>query len=251
MKNTLVLFMRLMKHIIRSPETIVTAMVQPICLMLLFVYVFGGAIKASLPLEVNYVTFQLPGILLMTIAYNTAYTAVRMFGDREKGIFSRFNSMPMSRSSALWAQVLSSVVSSIFTLVVVFAVAYIIGFRTEATFYEWLVIAGILIALTFALTWVAIIPGLVAKTSDGAFFFAFPLIFLPMLSSAFAPTETMPSALRFFAENQPMTPMVEAIRSLFYSESIGNDLWITFAWCLGTMTVAWLIAMRVYRRKLL
>jgi len=248
-KNTLILFLRLMKHIQRSPETIMSAMVQPILIMLLFVYVFGGAIKASLPDGVNYVNFQLPGILVMAIAYNTSYTALRMFSDKGKGIFNRLNSMPINRSSTLWAHVFASIVSSLLSLAMVFAAAFIIGFRSNANILEWLAVAGILATLSLALTWVAVIPGLIAKTTDGASFLAFPLVFLPLFSSAFAPTETMPAALRIFAENQPLTPIVETVRSLINCEPTGNDIWIALAWCVGIMVVAWIFAMRVYKRQ--
>ena len=249
MKNTFILFMRLMKHILRSPETIVSAMVQPTLIMLLFVYVFGGAIKASLPAGVNYVSFQLPGILVMAIAYNTSYTALRMFSDKGKGIFNRLNSMPVNRSSALWAHVLASIVSSLFTLAIVFVVALMMGFRSGATILEWLAVVGILATLSLALTWVAVIPGLVARTTDGASFLAFPLVFLPLFSSAFAPTETMPKALRLFAENQPVTPIVETVRAYLTCEPIGSDIWIALAWCFGIMIVAWFFAMRAYKRR--
>ena len=249
MKNTLILFRRLVKHISRSPETIFSAMVQPIAIMLLFVYVFGGAIKASLPDGVNYVNFQLPGILVMAVAYNTSYTALRMFSDKGKGIFNRFASMPIHRSSALWAHVLASIVSSLFELVIVFAVALMIGFRSGASFLEWLATAGILAMLSLTLTWVAVVPGLVAKTTDGASFLVFPLVFLPLFSSAFAPTETMPKALRIFAENQPVTPMVETIRAFIHCEPVGNDIWIALAWCVGIMIAAWFFAMRAYKRQ--
>ena len=251
MKNTFTLYRRLMTHITRSPETIVSAMVQPILIMLLFVYVFGGAIKASLPEGVNYVNFQLPGILIMAVAYNTSYTALRMFGDRQKGIFNRFNSMPISRSSSLWAHVLASVTSCLFTLALTFVSALIIGFRSGANIIEWLAVVGILTLLILALTWVAVIPGLVAKTNEGASFLAFPLVFLPLFSSAFAPTETMPKLLRLFAENQPMTSIVETIRALLNCEPIGNDIWIALAWCVGIMAVAWVFAMRAYKRHIL
>jgi len=250
MKNTFILFVRLMKHILRSPETILSAMVQPTLIMLLFVYVFGGAIKASLPDGVNYVNFQLPGILVMAIAYNTSYTALRMFSDKGKGIFNRFNSMPINRSSALWAHVFSSIVSSLLSLAMVFAVALIIGFRSGANILEWLAVVGILVTLSLALTWVAVIPGLVAKTTDGASFLVFPLVFLPLFSSSFAPTETMPKALRIFAENQPVTPIVETIRALINCEPVGNDIWIALAWCVGIMIVAWFFAMRAYKRRI-
>jgi ABC-2 type transport system permease protein len=180
-----------MKHILRSPDTIMQAMIQPILIMLLFVYVFGGAIKASLPDGVNYVNFQLPGILIMAIGYNTTTTALRMFNDKQKGIFNRFNAMPISRSSSLWAHVLASVASSLFTLAITFVAALVMGFRSGANILEWLAAVGILTLFTLALTWVAIIPGLIAKTVEGASFLAFPVIFLPLFSSAFAPTETI------------------------------------------------------------
>lgn len=250
MKNIYVLFTRLIKHILRSPETIISAMLQPVAIMLLFVYVFGGAIKASLPDRVNYINFQLPGILVMTIAYNTSYTALRMYSDKEKGMMNRLNSMPIKRSSVLWPHVLASIVSSAFSVAVVFAVALVIGFRPSASLLEWLAVAGILMVLSFTLTWVAVIPGLVAKTTDGATFLIYPLVFLPFLSSAFAPTETMPEALRIFAENQPVTPIVETVRSLFESQPVGTGIWIALAWCVGIMIVAVLIAMRVYKRQI-
>ena len=250
MKNTFILFGRLVKHIQRSPETISVAMVQPVALMLLFIYVLGGAIKASLPDGMNYVNFQLPGILVMAIGYNTSYTALRMFNDKRKGIFNRFYSMPISRSSALWAHVLASLASSIFSIAAVFAVAPIVGLRPSANFFDWLAIAGILALFSLTLTWVAVIPGLIAKTPDGANFFAFPVIFLALFSSAFAPTETMPKGVRIFAENQPVTPIVETVRALINSEPVGNDIWVALAWCFGVMIVAWILAMRVYRRRI-
>ncbi|MCL2709153.1 MAG: ABC transporter permease [Defluviitaleaceae bacterium] len=250
MKNTFTLFARLNKHILRSPETIVSAMVQPTLIMLLFVFVFGGAIKASLPSDVNYVNFQLPGILVMAIAYNTSYTSLRLFSDKGKGIFNRLNSMPINRSSALWAHVMASVVSSAFSLAIAFGFALAIGFRSSASLREWLAVAGILGALTLALTWVAVIPGLAAKTTDGAAFLTFPLVFLPLFSSAFAPTETMPNALRIFAEKQPVTPIVETIRALVNCEPVGNEIWVAVLWCVGIMAAAWFFAMKAYKRTL-
>jgi ABC-2 type transport system permease protein len=247
--KTFVLFGRLMKHILRSSDTIITVAITPIGIMLMFVYVFGGAIKASLPDGVNYVNYQLPGILLMAIASGIAYTAFRMFGDKQRGIFSRFNSMPISRSSALWAHVLVSLVSNLLTVAIIFLVALLMGFRSGAGILEWLSVAGILALVTLALTWVAVIPGLTAKSAEGASVFSYPLIFLPMFSSAFAPTETMPAAVRWFAENQPVTSIVETVRALLSSEPVGNDIWIALAWCVGIMLVAWFFAMRAYKKR--
>lgn len=248
--NTAVLFGRLMKHILRSPDTIITVALTPIAMMLMFVYVFGGAVKTSLGDSVNYVNYQLPGILLMAIASGIAYTAFRLFTDMQKGLFSRFNSMPISRSSVLWAHVLTSLISNMLTVVIIFLVALLMGFRSDAGILSWLAVTGILTLYTLALTWVAVIPGLTAKTMEGASSFSYPLLFLPFLSSAFVPTETMPAALRAFAENQPVTSIVESVRSLLNSEPAGNDIWVALAWCVGIIVVAWCFAMRAYKRKI-
>lgn len=247
--KTFVLFGRLMKHILRSPDTIITVAITPIGIMLMFVYVFGGAIKASLPDGVNYVNYQLPGILLMAIASGISYTAFRMFGDKQNGIFARFNSMPISRSSALWAHVLVSLVSNMLTVAIILLVALLMGFRSDAGILEWLSVAGILALFTLALTWVAVIPGLTAKSTEGASVFSYPLIFLPMFSSAFAPTETMPAAVRWFAENQPVTSIVDSIRTLLANQPVGGELWAALAWCVGILLVAWFLAMRAYRKQ--
>ncbi len=248
--NTGVLTGRLMKHILRSPDTIITVALTPIAMMLMFVYVFGGAVKTSMSADVNYINYQLPGILLMAIASGIAYTAFRLFMDMQKGLFSRFNSMPISRSSMLWSHVLTSLVSNMLTVVIIFLVALIMGFRSSAGILNWLAAAGILLLFTLALTWIAVIPGLTAKSMEGASSFSYPLIFLPFLSSAFVPTETMPKGVRVFAENQPVTSIVEAIRSLLNSEPVGNDIWIAIAWCVGIMAVAYLFAMKAYRRRI-
>ncbi|MCX7745473.1 MAG: ABC transporter permease [Clostridia bacterium] len=248
--NTSVLTGRLMKHILRSPDTIITVALTPIAMMLMFVYVFGGAVKMSMGADVNYINYQLPGILLMAIASGIAYTAFRLFMDMQKGLFSRFNSMPIGRSSMLWSHVLTSLVSNMLTVVIIILVALIMGFRSSAGILNWLAAAGILALYTLALTWIAVIPGLTAKSMEGASSFSYPLLFLPFLSSAFVPTETMPTVVRIFAENQPVTSIVESIRSLLNSEPVGNEIWIALAWCVGIMVVAYLFAMKVYRRRI-
>ena len=178
-----------MRHILRSPDTIITVTIMPIAFMLLFVYVFGGAIQAGTE---NYVNYLLPGILLIAIASGIAYTAYRLFLDMQKGLFARLHSMPVARSSVLWAHVLTSLVSNAISVVVIILVALIMGFRSGAGVLEWLEVAGILLLFTLALTWLAVIAGLSAKSVDGAGAFSYPLIFLPFISSAFVPTATMP-----------------------------------------------------------
>jgi ABC-2 type transport system permease protein len=248
--NTSILTGRLMKHILRSPDTIITVALTPIAMMLMFVYVFGGAVKMSMGADVNYINYQLPGILLMAIASGIAYTAFRLFMDMQKGLFSRFNSMPIGRSSVLWSHVMTSLVSNMLTVIFIILVALIMGFHSNAGILNWLAAAGILALYTLALTWIAVIPGLTAKSMEGASSFSYPLLFLPFLSSAFVPTETMPTVVRVFAENQPVTSIVESIRSLLNSEPVGNDIWIALAWCVGIMVIAYLFAMKAYRRRI-
>jgi ABC-2 type transport system permease protein len=250
MKNTLVLFGRLMKHILRSPDTLITVCLTPIAIMVMFVYVMGGAVKTALPAGTNYVSYILPGVLLITIASGTAYTAYRLFIDVSTGLFSRFNSMPIKRSAMLWSHVLTSVVSNMLSLLVVVIVALIMGFRSSAGPLAWFAVLGIVILFTLTLTWVAVIPGLVAKTVDGAGAFAYPLIFLPFISSAFVPTEKMPLVVRVFADNQPVTSIVNTIRALLSGTSTGNTIWIALAWCVGAMLVAYFFAMHIYKSKI-
>ncbi|MCL2324694.1 MAG: ABC transporter permease [Actinomycetia bacterium] len=249
MSKTITLFGRLMKHITRSPDTIITVCITPIGIMLMFVYVMGGAVKTSLPAGMNYVSYLLPGILLITIASGTAYTTVRLFSDVATGLFSRFNSMPIKRSAMLWSHVMTSVVSNLISVVIVILVALTMGFRSSAGPLAWLAVAGLVMLFTLTLTWIAVIPGLVAKTVDGAGVYAYPLIFLPFISSAFVPTATMPAAVRAFAENQPVTSIVNTIRALLMRATIGSEIWVALAWCIGIMAVAYVFAMRIYRRR--
>lgn len=245
--DTAVLTGRSLRHITRSVDTIITTAVMPVSIMLLFVYVFGGAIETG---SEPYVGYLLPGIMLITIASGVSYTAVRLFTDLRSGIFERFQSMPIARSGALWAHVLTSLVANLASLAVVVGVAFLIGFRSGAGPLALLAIAGILILFTLALTWIAVIAGLSAGSPEGAGAFAYPLIFLPFISSAFVPTETMPGPLRVFAENQPVTSIVNAIRELFTRQPVDADIWIAITWCAGLLLVAYVLAMFIYRRKI-
>ncbi|PYY25346.1 ABC transporter permease [Paenibacillus illinoisensis] len=237
---------RSLRHILRSMDTIITVTIMPIAFMLLFVYVFGGAIQTGTD---NYVNYLLPGILLIAIASGISYTAYRLFIDVQRGIFERFHSMPISRSTLLWGHVLTSLVSNAISVVVIILVALVMGFRSPAGFLSWLGVAGILALFTLALTWVAAIAGLSAKSVDGASAFSYPIIFLPFISSAFVPTESMPTVVRVFAENQPVTSIVEAIRALLLDQPVGNEIWVALAWCVGVLLVAYILAMRVYNNK--
>jgi ABC-2 type transport system permease protein len=196
------------------------------------------------------VNYLLPGILLITIASGVSYTAFRLFLDMKNGILERFQSMPIARSSVLWAHVGTSLVANLISLVVVVLVALLMGFRSGAGVLAWLAVAGILFLFTLALTWMAVIPGLSAKSADGAIAFSYPLIFLPFISSAFVPTDTMPGPVRAFAEYQPVTAIVDAIRDLFTQQPVGTDIWIALAWCVGILIVAYMFAVVSYRRRI-
>jgi ABC-2 type transport system permease protein len=243
--DTTALTGRSLRHITRSLDTIIATVITPIAIMLLFVYVFGGAIDTGTE---SYVSYMLPGILLITIASGIAYTATRLFSDVHGGIFERFQSMPIARSGVLWAHVLTSMVANLISIVVVVVVALLMGFRSGAGVGAWLAVAGILLLFTFALTWVAVIPGLTAKTAEGAGAFAYPIIFLPFVSSAFVPTDTMPGPVRAFAENQPVTSIVDAVRDLFTQQPVGGDIWVALGWCAGILVVACVVASRTYHR---
>ncbi len=245
--DTAVLLGRSLRHIARSPDTIITTAIMPIAFMLLFVYVFGGAIDTG---SGDYVTYLLPGILLITIASGISYTGYRLFLDLKSGIFERFQSMPIARSAALWAHVLTSLVANLVSLVVVVLVAVLMGFRSGAGLQAWLAVAGILVLFTLALTWIAVVAGLSASSVEGASAFSYPIIFLPFISSAFVLTDSMPGPVRAFAENQPVTPIVDTIRDLFTQQPVSSDIWVALAWCFGILVVAYAGAMASYRRKL-
>ncbi|MFD6698435.1 MULTISPECIES: ABC transporter permease [unclassified Microbacterium] len=239
---------RSLKHILRSPDTIITTAVTPIALMLLFVYVLGGAIHTGS--DQSYIDYMLPGILLITIASGIAYTSYRLFLDLQGGIFERFQSMPIARSSVLWAHVLTSLVANIVSVAIVVGVAFAMGFRTGASVGAWLAVVGILILFTLSLTWLAVIAGLSAKTVDGASAFSYPLIFLPFISSAFVPTSSMPGPVAWFAEYQPVTSIVNTIRALFNEQPVGSSIWIALAWMVGILVVAYGFAIAIYKKKI-
>ncbi|RUA25389.1 MAG: ABC transporter permease [Actinobacteria bacterium] len=245
--DTTALTTRSLRHILRSPDTIITTAVMPIGILLLFVFVLGGAIDTG---SQSYIDYLLPGILLITIASGVSYTAYRLFLDLQGGMFERFQSMPIARSSALWAHVLTSLAANLVSLAIVIGVAFLLGFRSGAGVLAWLAVVGILLLFTLSLTWLAVFAGLAAKSADGAIAFSYPLIFLPFISSAFVPTDTMPAPVAWFAENQPVTPIVDTIRALLAGQPVGADIWIALAWMLGILIVGYALAMLRYRRRI-
>ncbi|MGI8678086.1 MAG: ABC transporter permease [Jatrophihabitans sp.] len=247
LSDSTVLLKRSLRHILRSPDTIITTAITPIAMLLLFVYVFGAAIKVG---DGSYVDYLLPGVLLITVASGISYTAFRLFTDVSGGIFERFQSMPIARSAVLWGHVLTSVVANLISLVLVVLVAVAMGFRSGAGLLAWLAVLGILLLFTVTLTWLAVIPGLTAKSVDGVSGFSYPLIFLPFISSAFVPTAGMPGPVRWFAQHQPVTSIVNTLRNLFAERAVGNDGWLALSWCVGLLFISYALAMRTYRRKI-
>ncbi|MDN3483125.1 ABC transporter permease [Arthrobacter sp. APC 3897] len=247
LNNTRVLTGRSLRHILRSPDTVITTAVTPVALMLLFVYVLGGAITTGS--GEPYLDYMLPGILLITIASGVAYTSFRLFMDLQGGIFERFSSMPIARSSLLWAHVFTSLAANLAAVAVVLAVALIMGFRTGASVAPWLAVTGILVLFILSLTWIAVLAGLSAKTVDGASAFSYPLIFLPFISSAFVPTDSMPGPVGWFAQHQPVTSIVDTLRALFEQQPVGSGIWAALAWLVGILLLGYVLAAAKYRRK--
>lgn len=258
-RDTAVLTTRSLRHILRSPDTILTTAITPIAMLLLFVYVFGDAIAGGGTIpdaggdrsgRGAYVDYLLPGILVITVASGIAYTAFRIFTDVSSGIVERFLSMPIARSAVLWGHVLTSVVATLISLILVSGVAVVIGFRSGAGVANWVAVLGLLLLFTLALTWLAVIPGLTATSVDGVSGFSYPLIFLPFISSAFVPTAGMPGPVRWFADHQPVTPVVDVLRHLMADQPVGDDAFPALAWCIGLLVVAYVLAMATYRRTI-
>lgn len=251
LRDTTILTRRSLRHVLRSPDTIVTTAVTPVAMLLLFVYVFGGAIDVGADTGTtggSYVDYLLPGILLVTIASGVSYTAFRLFTDVSQGFVRRLRSMPIARSAVLWGHVLTSMVAIAVSLLLVVLIAVLIGYRSAAGVAGWLAIIGILALVTLALTWLAVLPGLTARSVDGVSGFSYPLIFLPFLSSAFVPTATMPGPVRWFAEHQPVTSIVDSLRALSAGHPVGGQIWVALAWCVALLVGAQVLAIRTYRR---
>jgi len=245
--DTVVMSGRMMRHTFRSIDTLITVVAMPIMTLLLFVYVFGGAMNTG---SIDYINFVVPGIVLFTIASGVAYTAVRLNNDVTAGIFDRFYSMPISKSSILGGHVLNSVVFNMFSVILVLLVALLVGFRPKAGLAEWLLVIGMVLLFTLAMTWVGVFFGLLANSGEGAGVFAYPMLGMLFISSAFVPTESMLGIVRAFAEHQPMTPLIEAVRSLLMNEPVGNNGVIAVIWCVGILIASYIAAMQIYNHKM-
>jgi ABC-2 type transport system permease protein len=243
---------RQLRHMQRYVSVTVFLVGMPIVFLLLFVYVFGGTLGAGIGGpdggRAQYVEYVVPGILLMAVAAGSAGTAISVATDMTEGIVARFRTMAIFRPSVLAGHVLGSTIQTLLSLTVVIAVALLIGFRPTATPVEWLATVGVLAAITLAITWLSVAFGLVSKTVEAASNLPTPLVFLPFLGSGFVPTDSMPTGLRWFAEYQPFTPVIETVRGLLVGSAIGNSAVLALAWCVGITLVGYLWSRKLYNR---
>jgi ABC-2 type transport system permease protein len=231
---------------LRNPETIATAIFVPAIVMALFGLIFGNVVNVG---DYNYIDFIVPGIVLQTVAQAVTSVAISVNNDMNKGMNDRFRSMCISKSSVLTGHVLSAVARNMIATAVVIGVAILLGFRPQAGFVDWLVIAGILVLYMLAVTWIAVICGIIAKTPESAGTMPFLLFVLPYISSGFVPVETLPRGLKWFAGHQPMTPIIDSLRALTLGLPVGNSLTLALVWSVGIIGVAFLIAVHVYKKR--
>jgi ABC-2 type transport system permease protein len=229
----------------RNPEALLTSLMLPVMLMLLFVYLFGGAIETG----TRYVTYVVPGLLLLCAGYGASITAVSVANDMRGGIVDRLRSLDVGGAAFLAGHVTASVARNAASTTLVLAVGLLIGFRPDADALEWVAAAGVLLAFVLALSWLAAVIGLLARSPEGANGFTFFVMFLPYPSSAFVPVATMPSWIQGFAEHQPVTPVIETIRSLLLGTPAGASPWQALAWCAALLTVSITLAGIFFRRR--
>ncbi|HWO59974.1 MAG TPA: ABC transporter permease [Umezawaea sp.] len=243
---------RQLRHMKRYPSLTFMLAGMPVVFLLLFAYVFGGALGAGIggPTggRADYIDYLVPGVILMTVAAAAQGTAISVAMDMTEGIVNRFRTMAISRASVLTGHVLGSLVQTLISMVIVLGVALLIGFRPTATPVEWLAVIGVLVLLTFALIWLSVALGMVSESVETASNLPMPLMLLPFLGSGFVPTDSMPAGLRWFAEYQPFTPVIETLRGLLLGTPIGGSAYLAIAWCVVIALAGYLWAKRLYNR---
>ncbi|RTK93908.1 ABC transporter permease [Candidatus Saccharibacteria bacterium] len=247
--DSLIMIKRSSRHILRNTDQLLGAFFQPIMFLVLFASVFGGAIGKALPPGVSYLNFLMAGIIVQSVAFGSTTTAIAVCNDLQKGIVDRFRSLPMSNLAVLNGHVISDIFRNTISTTIMIIVGFIMGFRTQANFVEWLAIIGILLLFTLAFSWLSAIIGVLSKTVEAVQWLTFVIVFpLTFASSTFAPTENMNRFLKAFAENQPITHVVEAVRALMLGEPIGNHAWWAVVWCLITLVISIPIAAFLFKR---
>jgi ABC-2 type transport system permease protein len=240
---------RNLRHIQRYPVMVVVSLGVPVMLLLLFVGVFGGALNTGIGgADGDYIDFVMPGILLMTVAYGSSSTTLAVNRDMTEGIITRFRTMAISRASVLTGHVVGAMLRTMVSLALVIGFGYLLGFRPGADLAGWLGTAGVLVLFVLALSWLAVAVGLAAPNAEGTSSFTLVIQLLPFVSSAFVPTDSMSGPVRWFAQNQPFTPIIDTLRGLLLGTPVGNSAVIAVAWCVGLAAAGYLWARAVFRR---
>ncbi|MCL2226880.1 MAG: ABC transporter permease [Oscillospiraceae bacterium] len=247
MRDSYIMFKRNLIKTSRSPEAVAMAVIVPIFMMVLFGFVFGGIADVG---EISYINFIVPGIIIQCVANASSATSLGVHSDMSKGIIDRFRSMAISKAAFISGHVWVSVIRSMIITAITVGAAFAIGFRPVAGLTDWLVIAGILTLFIVAITWIAVIIGLIAKDAESISGGNFLMMILVFLSSGFAPPETLPTALRIFAEHQPMTPVIDVTRGLMIGMPDGRALITALIWCIGIIAVGFALAVHIYKSKL-
>jgi ABC-2 type transport system permease protein len=248
MTDSATMLRRNLRHAIRYPGMTISILAVPVVMLILFAYVFGGPLAAGAG-GLRYIDYLVPGILLMTIATGAVQTAVSIRSDMNEGIVNRFRTMPISRTSVVTGHVLGSVAQNIVIVVLVIGVGMALGFRPTAGFVEWVAVAGLTVLLSFAITWLAVALGLLAKTVEGASNTPMPLsLLLPFVSTTFIPLDSLPSGIRWFAEYQPYTPIIETLRGLLTGGPIGHNGWLAVAWGVVLTALGYLWSKKLFNR---
>ncbi|MFH8572626.1 ABC transporter permease [Streptomyces sp. NPDC017993] len=251
-RDSMTMVRRNLKHALRYPSMTVSVVAMPLVMLLLFNYVFGGALGSGIGAAPTgggeYIDYVAPGIILMAATSGALSTAISVCSDMTEGIVNRFRTMSISRAAFLTGHVVGSVIQTLLSITLVIGVALLMGFRPSATPIEWLAGTGLLALLTLALTWLAAAMGLIAKNVETASNMPMPLTFLPFLGSAIVPPESMPAGLRWFAEYQPFTPVIETLRGLLMGTGIGNSGLLALIWCVGLTLVGYLWARSAFDR---
>ncbi|MDR1532046.1 MAG: ABC transporter permease [Clostridiales bacterium] len=244
--DTVVMTDRVLKQMLRSPDTVITVLIMPIMMLLAMRFVFGGAMNLG---GIGTADYMLPGIILMCVLSGIAYTAFRLNNDVQKGIFERFHSMPIAKSSILGGHVLTSVISNAVSAAALVLAGLLVGFRPQAGLVGLLLAAAVILLFIAAMTWVSVFFGLIAKSTETSSVFSYLLIGLAFTSSSFVPVGTMPAALAAFAKYQPMTPIADCVRALFLGRPRAGSLWIALAWCVGIGAAFWALSIQAYNQR--
>lgn len=245
LRDSATMVRRQFRHTWRSPETMFGALIVPIILLLLFNYFFGGAMNVG----TRYLDYMVPGVIMLAAGYGVGVTAVGMATDVADGVVNRFRTMAISRASVPTGHVLASLVTTMGGVAIVLGVTVLMGFRPDATPVEWVAAIGLIVALILAITWLTVALALAAPNPAAANFYAFPMVFLPFLSTAFAPADSMSGGVRWFVENQPFSRVIETLRGLMTGTAIGDDVWWAVGWCVGIGLVGYLWARALFNRE--